>query len=419
MSSHLSISEFGGILSNSNFMRYSLGNFLSQTGEWAQRLAVGWLAWKFTHSPLWLGLILFADLAPTILISPLGGALLDRMDRLPLLRWTLWASFAQPVALSVLYFTGLLEIWSLLGATIYLGIVHSVNQTARFSVLPLLVEEKDVPRATPFGSITFNLARFTGPMLFGLIVLVAPAAYAFFLNMIFYAVFIVLLRDVVLRDEALARSRGRNIFAAVKEGFGYALTHPGIGPLLIVLIASSVGTRAFMDLLPGFAGQVFGRGPEALSMMTSVTALGALCGAVYLVMRTSIAGLANTAMAASMWTGLCLIVFTALPYFYAGLVILFFVGVGLSISAVGVLSLVQVAVRGEMRGRVVALYGIIFRGGPAIGGLVMGWIAEWTGLRWPVAGGGLLCVLVWFWVVGRLREVRRVLEQDLPEGGEK
>lgn len=99
--------------------------------------------------------------------------------------------------------------------------------------------------------------------------------------------------------------------------------------------------------------------------------------------------------------------------------ILFFVGIGMSISAVGVMSLVQVAVSGEMRGRVVAIYGIIFRGGPAIGGLTMGWIAETTGLRWPVAGGGLLCVLVWLWVVGRLPNIRSVLESGIEERSEK
>ncbi|MDX1483946.1 MAG: MFS transporter [Alphaproteobacteria bacterium] len=419
MIGRFSLGEVGDILSNRTYMGYMTGNFLSQSGEWAQRLAVGWLAWEYTKSPFWLGMILFADLAPTILISPLSGALLDRMDRLQLTRWTVWASLVQPIFLSALYFTDLLDIWFLLGATFYLGIVHSLNQAARFSIIPLLVEEKDVHRATPFGSISFNLARFTGPMLFGLIVLVAPAGYAFLVNILCYVAFILFLRKVTLRDEALAPHRGRNLFAAAKDGIAYALTHPGIGPLLIVLIASSFGTRAFMDLLPGFADQVFGRGPEALSMMTSITALGALIGAVYLVMRSSITGLASVAMAASMLTGLGLILFTASDHYYLGLVILFLVGIGLSVSAVGVLSLVQVAVRGEMRGRVVAFYGIIFRGGPAIGGLVMGWIAESTGLRWPVAGGGLLCVIAWFWVAGRLGEVRRALESGIGEGGAK
>ncbi len=419
MSGRLSMAGVKDILANRAFSRFMAGNFLSLSGEWAQRLAVGWLAWEYTKSPLWLGIILFADLAPTLLMSPLGGALVDRMDRLALTRWTLWASFVQPVFLAALYFSDILEIWSLLAATFYLGVIHSVNQAARLAIMPLLVAEKDISRATPLISISFNLARFMGPLLFGLIILAAPVGYVFFLNLISYAVFIAVLRGIRLREEALSRREGHGIFAATKEGIGYALTHPGIGPLLIVLVASSFGTRAFTDLLPGFADQVFGRGPEALSMMTSTTSLGALAGSVYLVMRSSIAGLATVAMTASMLTGLALIGFTAVGSFYLGLVILFFVGIGMSISAVGVMSLVQVAVSGEMRGRVVAIYGIIFRGGPAIGGLTMGWIAETTGLRWPVAGGGLLCVLVWLWVVGRLPNIRSVLESGIEERSEK
>jgi len=412
MSGHFSIVEVKSVLANRPFCRYMVGNFCSQAGEWAQRLAVGWLAWEFTKSPFWLGLILFADLAPTILVSPLGGALLDRMDRMRLTRWTIWASLVQPVFLSLLYFSELLEIWSLLLATLYLGVIHSVNQAARLAIMPLLVEQKDIARATPLISISFNLARFVGPALFGLIVLIAPVGYAFFLNILFYTVFLAILRNICLREEALSPSEGRNIFIDTKEGIGFALTHPGIGPLLIVLIASSFGTRAFMDLLPGFADQVFGRGPEALSMMTALIGLGALTGAVYLLMRNSIAGLATVAMMASMLTGLGLILFTAVESFHLALVILYFVGIGLAVSAVGVLSLVQVSVPGEMRGRVVAIYGIIFRGGPAIGGLAIGWIAEWTGLRWPVAGGGFLCVLVWLWVVGRLKNIQNVLESS-------
>ncbi len=415
MSGHLSIVELKDILSNRSYSQYLIGNFCSQSGEWAQRLAVGWLAWEFTNSPFWLGMILFADLAPTILISPLGGALADRMDRLRLTRWTLYGSLVQPTLLAILYFTGTLEIWTLLAATFYLGIMHSLNQAARLAVMPLLVEEKDISRVMPLNSISFNMARFVGPLLFGGIVLAGPVGFAFLINIVFYCVFIAILARLHLREEALAPHKGRNIFAATKDGISYALSHPGIGPLLIVLLASSFGARAFVDLLPGFAGQVFNRGPEALSMMTSTMALGALTGAIYLLMRSSIAGLSTVAMTASMLTGLGLILFTMAESFQLGLVTLYFVGIGLSISAVGVLSLVQVSVRGEMRGRVVAIYGLIFRGGPAIGGLTMGWIAESTGLRWPVAGGGLLCVLIWLWVVGRLGNIRAALEEDVPE----
>lgn len=407
--SSLSFAEALRVFKNRNYARYMLGNFLSQVGEWSQRLAVGWLAWEYTKSPLWLGIILFADLAPTILISPIGGALVDRMDRLKLTKMTVWASMAQPLFLVVLYFTDTLNIWLLLFATFYLGIVHAFNQTARLAIVPLLVPEHDVQRATPLNSICFNSARFIGPAFFGLITLVASVGYAIIVNLVSYVLFAWILHYVYLREEA-QDGRRRNILRDTAEGIRYALTHPGVGPLLIVLIASSFGARAFMDLLPGFADQVFGRGPEALSMMTSATALGAFAGALYLSMRSSIHGLATVSMTMSMLSGLGLILFASAGYFYLAVAVLVLVGAGLSISAVGVLTLVQTSVRGDMRGRVIAVYGIIFRGGPAIGGLAMGWIAEVTGLSWPVAGGGLLCILVWFWVLGRMGRVRRALE---------
>ena len=401
--SSLSLTEALKVFGNRNYAIYMLGNVLSQIGDWSQRLAVGWLAWELTKSPFWLGVILFADLAPTILISPIGGALADRMDRLCLTKITLWA----------LYFADALNIWILLVATVYLGTVHAFNQTVRLTIVPLLVPEKDISRATPLNSICFNMARFIGPAVFGLIVLVASVGYAILVNVFSYLLFAFILNFVTLRDEALAPRKKKHILSETWEGLTYAITHPGIGPLLIVLIASSFGTRAFMDLLPGFADQVFGRGPEALSMMTSATAVGAFSGALYLAMRSTTKGLATISMAASMLVGVGLIAFASIDNFYIATFVLIFVGAGLSTSAVGVLTLVQTSVKREMRGRVIAVYGIIFRGGPAIGGLAMGWIAEWTGLRWPVAGGGLLCVLVWLWVVGRLGTVRKVLEADI------
>jgi len=415
VSGRLSISGVREVLRNRDFTLFTVGAFFSHTGDWAQRLAIGWITWELTRSPAWLGIILFADLAPTLVLSPIGGAVADRYDRLWLARVTLWCALAHPVVLAALYFTGLLNIWLLLLAAVYHGVASAFGQSARLAMTALIVSERDISRAMPIGSISFNMARFAGPALFGLIVVVASPGYAIAFNAAMYLVFAVILHFVHLRDEPIDESRDRHLLVESLHGIRYALTHPGIGPLLVVLVVSSLGSRAFLDLLPGFADEVFGRGPEALSIMTSATALGALAGGIYLLLRASIAGLAGISMAWSMLIGVGLIAFTMTDAFWLAVPILFFVGCGLSISATGVLTLAQSSVRGEMRGRVLSTYGIIFRGGPALGGLLMGWIAEWTGLRWPVAGGGLLCVLIWLWVVGKLPRLRRVLEVEGPD----
>jgi MFS family permease len=414
MSRGLSLSAAITMLSeNRQYGYYVGGNFLSHVGDWAQKLAIGWVTWQLTRSPAWLGIILFWDLAPTLLISPIGGAVVDRMDRLKVVRVTVALSTLQPLVLAALYFTDLLNIWVLLGATIYLGAINAFGHTARLAMVPLLVAEKDIARAAPVSSISFNLARFAGPALFGVIATLADPGWAMVVNLFTFALFMVLLVFLKPRFEAINKRSGKSLATDIVDGFKYALSHAAVGPLLTVLLVSSVGTRAFIDLLPGFAEAVFGRGPEALSMMTSVVALGALTGAIYLTLRTSIVGLANVSMFASMWVGLMLIAFTSIQSFWLALVALYFVGTGLSISAVGVLSIVQSCVRGEMRGRALSIYGIIFRGGPALGGLIMGWIAEVTGLRLPVAGGGVICILAWLWVLSRLPEVNRNIEESL------
>lgn len=418
MSGKLSFADTRNMLSDPQFAAYTVGNLLSHVGDWAQRLAVGWLTWELTHSPGWLGVILFSDLAPTLLVSPIGGAFADRMNRLKLARVTVGLCMVQPFVLAVLYFTGLLNIWFLLAATIYLGVVNALGQTTRLALVPMLVAERDIPRAAPISSISFNLARFAGPALFGVIVSLANPGYAMVANIFAYGVFVFVLLRLRPRYEAPNRKQGSGLFSDIGEGIRYALTHAAVGPLLIVLVVSSLGTRAFIDLLPGFVGGVFGRGPEALATMTSAVALGALSGAIYLMLRTSVLGLAAVSMFASMWVGACLIAFSFQTTFWPAVINLYFVGCGLSISAVGVLSIVQTVVRGEMRGRVLSIYGIIFRGGPALGGLIMGQVAEFTGLRWPVAAGGLICILAWFWITGRLRTVNANINRTV-EFGEK
>ncbi|MFT5540794.1 MAG: putative MFS family arabinose efflux permease [Alphaproteobacteria bacterium] len=414
MSGKLSFTDARSVFANRQFAAYTIGNFLSHVGDWAAKLAVGWLTWQLTHSPAWLGIILFWDLAPTLLISPIGGAVVDRMDRLLLTRITVVLSMLQPIVLSIIYFVGWLNIWVLLVGTIYLGTVNAFGQTTRLAIVPLLVPERDIPRAAPISSISFNMARFLGPALFGLIVLITnDPGYGILLNALTFAVFLWVMCRLDLREEALNKASGKGLAADVWEGVRYALTHPGVGPLLIVLVVSSVGTRAFLDLLPGFAGGVFGRGPEALSIMTSAVGLGALTGAIYLLMRPSIIGLATVAMYGSGWVGVGLIIFTMIDHFWIGVACLYFVGIGLSTSAVGVLTILQTCVSGPMRGRALSIYGIIFRGGPALGGLIMGWIAEWTGLAWPVAGGGLICVLAWIWVLGQLKSVNRNIAEHV------
>src|SRR5690242_12367601 len=173
-------------LSSRNYRLYASGNFVSLIGTWLQRIAVGWLAWQLTHSGTWLGLVAFADLFPTVIVSPFAGAVADRRDRLGVIVATQVASTAQAALLAVLVWSGWIEIWSLFFLTLLLGVCGAFNQPARLALIPSLVDRSVLASAVAINSISFNLARFIGPAAAGLVIAEGGIALAFVVNAVTY-----------------------------------------------------------------------------------------------------------------------------------------------------------------------------------------------------------------------------------------
>ncbi len=414
MSKGTSFGGFRRAMSNRDYAIFTVGNFICMTGDWLQRVAVGWLTWQLTESATWLGLVAFADLAPSMIIAPIAGAYADRFDRIRFTRVTNNFALLEAVALAVLFYLGVLDIWILFALTLYLGIVNALGQPSRLALVPSLLPPEEVGPAIAINSIIFNIARFTGPAAAGVIIANADVGLAFIVNAFAFLGFSISLYALRTKQDIPPRPRGSRVIDEVMEGLRYVIAHPGIGPALLLLIVSSTFSRPIIDLFPGFAAQVFGRGPEALAAMTSTIGLGALAGAVWLVMRPSIKGLTAFAVNFVAVVACGLLAFTATDNFYIALPFLFITGAGFSISASGVLTLVQSAVAPDMRGRVMSLYGIIFRGGPAFGALIMGSAASFLGFRLPVAIASVICLGMWLLSLRRLGVMSRSLE-TIPE----
>ncbi|MEE8517074.1 MAG: MFS transporter [Alphaproteobacteria bacterium] len=410
MSQSASFGGFRRAMANRDYAIFTVGNFICMAGDWLQRVAVGWLTWKLTGSATWLGIIAFADLAPSMIIAPLAGAYADRFDRIRFTRVTNNFALIEAVALAALFYLGVLDIWILLALTLYLGIVNALGQPSRLALVPSLLPPEDVVPAIAINSIIFNIARFAGPAAAGVIIANADVGLAFIVNAFAVLGFSISLSALRTKQDIPTRPRESKVIDEIKEGLFYVIAHPGIGPAMLLLIVSSTLSRPIIDLFPGFAAQVFGRGPEALAAMTSTIGLGALAGAVWLVMRPSIKGLTAFAINFVVVVALGLLAFTATDNFFLAIPFLFITGAGFSISASGVLTLVQSAVAPDMRGRVMSLYGIIFRGGPAFGALVMGWFASMLGFRLPVAAASVICIVMWMLSLRRLRVMSRSLE---------
>src|SRR5204863_10050 len=153
----------------------------------------------------------------------------------------------------------------------------------------------------------------------------------------------------------------------------------------LLFAVTTIGTRGFIELFPGFADSVFGRGPQGLAMLTSTVGLGAIFGGAWMVLRPAIAGLAAVVFGHTLMMALAILAFTATDRFYLALPCVFVACAAMTITGTGAQTLIQAAVEPGMRGRVMALYGMIFRAGPAVGAVLMGWASEHLGLRLALA----------------------------------
>ena len=402
------------VFANPNFRHYIYGNSFSQFGIWVQRVAVAWLTWELTQSPFWLGLMAFADFAPSVVCAPLAGAIADRVDRLRGIKITQAIGGLQCIALVVLTGTGAITVEMLLGLTFLLGVVMAFNQPLRLAVIPSLVGAKDMSAAVSVNSLTFNIARISGPAIAGLTILRFGIAPCFAICALSYFIFVFALLSVRVQDQIQRGQRRtlRDLPLEIMAGLHYCRSHAGIGPVMVLMAVVAIAGRSYTELLPGFAAEVFDRGADGFAMLTGAMGVGAIVGGMTLATRTSVAGLTSYIVLNVLILGLAVVGFALAPTFWAALIMVCVSGFSQVVVGIGEQTLVQNAADPSMRGRVLSLYGMIGRAGPAIGALITGALAEVFGLRWPVMAGAVMMLLFLFWLIPRRKKMAEALEGE-------
>ena len=391
-----------------NYRLFAAGNFSSQVGYWIQRVAQGWLAWQLTHSGTWLGLVAAADLIPNVVISPFAGALADRVDRIKLIRLTQIVAILQAWVLAILSFSDLITIEELFLLIFALGFVNAFNQPARLALIPSLVDAATLPSAVAINSLLFNIARFIGPAIAGVVIAGSGVGLAFVLNACSYVSFSMALARVRIAPERHAPQR--HFLRQSAEGYVYAVRHPGIGQMLILFSVTTIGIRGYNELFPGFADSIFQRGAQGLAWLTATMGLGAMAGGVWMLRRGGVRGLTPLAVNHTMFMSVAVLGFASTTNYWVALAFIFVSGFAMTVSGISAQTLVQTAVSPLMRGRVMAFYGMVFRAGPALGALVSGWLVTWLGFRLPVGAGAVICILAWIWAWLRLDAMTAALE---------
>jgi len=405
-----STSWLGGIsvaMANRNYRLYTCGAIPSLLGTWIQRMAIGWFAWELTGSGTWLGLVAFAELAPTVLTAPIAGAFADRLDRLKVVRFVQYMSLLQAAALAAFTLSGLMTIELLVGLTFFQGALQGIHQPFRHALVGTIVSREEITSAIGINSTVWNTSRLIGPALSAVIILQLGIGYTFLINAFSFVPMLVVLYMLTVDQKIICGKSLSDVPAEILEGVRYVRGHGFIGPLLILLFAFSFFGRATAELLPGFTGAVFDMDADGLAILTGAAGLGSLISGIWLSRRGRLSGLSDTLILMVLLVVCAQLAFVSTTIFWFSVAAFVFWGFVLNGAGIISQSLIQATVPDSIRGRVVSLYGMLWLGTPAIGAFIMGAAADYIGFRWPVAAGAGCILLVFLWALPRRQRLRK------------
>ena len=393
-----------------NYALYETGMTIYSITGWMQRVGVGWMGWELTHSTFWLGLLAAADLGPMIFLAPFAGAIADRVDSWKLTRIAQFLLMLQAIALSVLVFTGHINAYLLLAASLYSGMIYPFSGAARQTLVPRTVPHAEFATAIATDSALFQLSRFLGPALASLVIPIFGVGGALGWHAVGSITFQTMIAMMKL-EPFVARTRNRrNILADVGESLSYVRAHAGIYPVFLMLTLVSVLIRPIQDMLPGFAGSVFGGSAVQLAWMTSSMGIGAMISAGIIASQGGVTGLTSRVFVGFAGISLAVLALVATDQIWVGVLCSAVIGYTLNSMSTSTQALVQTAVENDMRGRVMSLYLLIFRGMPAIGSLIDGVIAHTFGLRVTFAICACVSLVVWGLCMPRRHAIALALE---------
>lgn len=404
-----------------NYRLFFWGQIISLVGTWMQSAAQAWLVYSLTHSALLLGLTAFVGQLPVLLLAPVGGMFADRFSRQKILLGTQLSGMLIALILAGLTLSGMIQVWEIFVLAGLLGAVSAFDIPARQSFMVEMVGKKDLLNAIALNSSMVNGARIVGPALAGLVVATVGEGWCFFLNGASYIAVIIGLVKMDLQK----RVEGKppvSALAHIREGFLYVCKTRPVFALLALLGLAALTAMPYAVLLPVFAGDILHGGPQALGLLMASSGLGALIAALSLASRRNVKGLGQWVVGSAAGLGISLMLFSLSRQFWLSWLLLLPTGFFMMIQMSASNTLIQAMVPDTLRGRVMAVYSMMFMGMAPFGGLLAGALAHPLGAPGAVALGGALCVAgaAWFWPrLPRLRdEARRLIVAQGMVGGD-
>jgi MFS family permease len=409
-------------LRHRNYRLFFGGQLISLTGTWMQSVAQSWLVYRLTGSAALLGFVGFAGQIPVFLLAPLGGAAADARGRHPILVATQTASMLLAFALAGLTLAGRVEVAHVFAIAALLGVVNAFDIPARQAFIADMVGRGDLVNAIALNSSMFNGARIVGPAVAGALVASIGEGWCFLLNAVSYLAVIAGL--LLMRGGEVRRPPARHgsALAHMAQGFGHVARTPPIRALMLLLGLVSLAGMPYAVLMPIFADRILHGGPRALGLLMGSSGVGALAAAGLLATREGVSGLGRWVALAAAGFGVSLLAFAASRALWLSAALLVPAGFCMMLQMASSNTLIQSMVPDALRGRVMAIYSMMFMGMAPFGALLAGTLADRFGAPATVSLGGILCLAgagVFGWRLPALRpHARRIILAQQAAAGE-
>jgi MFS family permease len=425
----------GRALRHRNFQLFFSGQLISLIGTWMQTVAQSWLVYKLTGSGLKLGAVGFASQIPVFLCAPLGGIVADRSNRRHVVIGTQIASMLLALVLAALTLSHHVQVWHIFVLAALLGVVNAFDIPGRQSFLVDMVGKEDLMNAIALNSSMFNGARVIGPAIAGILVARLGEGWCFFANGVSYIAVIAGLLLMKVHAPARVSSKGSPLEHII-EGFRFVNRTVPIRSLMILLGVVSATGMPYVVLMPIFADRILHSGGQEfasfigshdlgavrLGILMGAAGVGALLGALTLAVRSGVKGLGRWVAVCCAGFGVSLILFAFSSSFWLSVILLLPAGYFIMLQMASSNTLIQVMVPDELRGRVMAVYSMMFMGLAPLGSLLGGAASDRLGAPLTIVLGGVVTLVGawWFWSqLPKIRvEARRLIVAQAMAGGE-
>lgn len=368
-------------LNSRNYRLFFIGQFISLIGTWIQNVAMMWLIYKLTNSAFVMGVVMFFNTLPSILVAPFAGVVVDRVNQYKTLILLQVLFGFQYLILALLTLSNHINIFYLILLGVLISTTMAFDMPLRQAfVIQLVDNKKDLNNAISLNSSSFNLARLIGPAIAGVLIAWFGEGICFLCNSLSYIAVIGALLLVKINETVEIKNNTGDFFKEFKEGLKYAAGHKLIKNILIFLTISSFLGMSYPLLMPIFAKDILHGDAQVLGYLMSAVGIGALVASLKMAAKESVDGLSKCLYIGALVLSFGMIGLGFIHYLWLSLFLLFFIGYGMVTIMITSNTLLQHLVENSKRGRVMGLYTIAFISTLPLTNLVAGIMAQKLGV---------------------------------------